>query len=1094
VLSLLVLLVASLFPAINVEVVKGGTSQTYSGTVTITTTATYTDNIMGVSGTRSCTITTSFDSLVLSSGFYADSSILTGIVNCTLSYSGTWTAQATGGGTMQSSTSVSPSSGQFSGAALGKVYAKYENGEVMFGFYIFGGGPSDTYFYTTVTYAPSDLYPNGNTAEFEVLHPFCDALYGMADASGFTLPSDGTWTTLFGALSNSKIISSTPGQAQTIPFSGTTYNDGSNVGYTGSFQVQSQGSPPPSQGNVTFTALGRPTVTGLPYPSWWSWWVDLNGKNQSSTANKITFNVPKNTYTYTAGINFGFDADMFDFTLEGIRSIGLGANFTVIMNDTVFFDGVATKPDQLYGYSISPTSGKVTVGDTPVNVNLEVTDVPVSVSDTIIMTYTLPDNSIMMRTAQAFFTSESLGSNPVTFDTLYPSLLINHAGVWTVQASANIELSTASWTQTMTLQSNPLDFEVVYAQPMTVAEITVNGVPCPIKAYTDNASISSEMQYTQNGQTYNVSFYVTGAEGTDGLVTLQIPFAIVPSGFAPTVTIDGETVDAQFTSDATNYYVSFPLHFSTDNVTISFAKPSGYSLTINAWFNLDKDHVPIQMDGAPTGFNAPYTFTGLNGTHSFTVPDHDSNGNVFAEWETNGSFFTTIKVNATGNYTCDYALNKLHYPWPAEDHYYITPDDPSVVAAAGDKTWGQIIDYVSSYVSYSDTTGKIWEFPNETLTSRFGQCRDFSTLCTSMLIARGYTAYTVVGNLTYSTVAPQEHAWIALNLQGRIFYVEPQDSWADQARADFSKYLAFYYVNTTGIYRPDQITLIAPGPVMPPPAQDPIAAINSGLRLITEPVYNGIKSMFGNSLPAPISDASNYLLIEQPLVLLILLLAFIVLVGIAVHFIRARRRKKSEKAKTHATPSEPAPQKGSAAGAGASPAAASTVQASIAQAAGSPRAFAFCPDCGEKLPNPNAKFCPFCGAQLGPHEKNAETPEARPPAEAAPEGRDAATKAGAALKVSQTKHPRFMSHLDAFTIIVMMMRNHKINIVSATHLIGGSSFKVVEDDFIVKNEEIPAEIIESAKSWDEATVLNWLAPHIPRAIAKAKKNPKAGIA
>jgi hypothetical protein len=27
--------------------------------------------------------------------------------------------------------------------------------------------------------------------------------------------------------------------------------------------------------------------------------------------------------------------------------------------------------------------------------------------------------------------------------------------------------------------------------------------------------------------------------------------------------------------------------------------------------------------------------------------------------------------------------------------------------------------------------------------------------------------------------------------------------------------------------------------------------------------------------------------------------------------------------------------------------------------------FVFCPECGEKLPNLNAKFCPFCGARLG---------------------------------------------------------------------------------------------------------------------------------
>jgi hypothetical protein len=41
---------------------------------------------------------------------------------------------------------------------------------------------------------------------------------------------------------------------------------------------------------------------------------------------------------------------------------------------------------------------------------------------------------------------------------------------------------------------------------------------------------------------------------------------------------------------------------------------------------------------------------------------------------------------------------------------------------------------------------------------------------------------------------------------------------------------------------------------------------------------------------------------------------------------------------------------------------------------------------------------------------------------------------------------------------------------------------------------IPPDIAEASKRWDETTVINWLAPYISQTIAKAKANPKAGIA
>jgi cell wall-associated NlpC family hydrolase len=78
------------------------------------------------------------------------------------------------------------------------------------------------------------------------------------------------------------------------------------------------------------------------------------------------------------------------------------------------------------------------------------------------------------------------------------------------------------------------------------------------------------------------------------------------------------------------------------------------SITIDAYCNTEGVYisVPITMDGSPTGYNTPHTFTGLTGTHTFTVPSSDANGHPFKQWST-GSTSTTITVSS-GTYTAYY--------------------------------------------------------------------------------------------------------------------------------------------------------------------------------------------------------------------------------------------------------------------------------------------------------------------------------------------------------------------------------------------------------------------------------------------------------
>jgi len=82
-----------------------------------------------------------------------------------------------------------------------------------------------------------------------------------------------------------------------------------------------------------------------------------------------------------------------------------------------------------------------------------------------------------------------------------------------------------------------------------------------------------------------------------------------------------------------------------------------YDATINAYCNTEATpvSVSITMDGSPTGFNTPHTFTDLTGVHTFTVPSIDVNGHSFKQWNT-GSTNTNITVASAGTYMAYYGL------------------------------------------------------------------------------------------------------------------------------------------------------------------------------------------------------------------------------------------------------------------------------------------------------------------------------------------------------------------------------------------------------------------------------------------------------
>jgi len=107
-----------------------------------------------------------------------------------------------------------------------------------------------------------------------------------------------------------------------------------------------------------------------------------------------------------------------------------------------------------------------------------------------------------------------------------------------------------------------------------------------------------------------------------------------------------------YTADGSSYFFEGII----DEVKISRTFPY-YEATITAhcYFEDMDVSVSITMDGTPTGETTPHTFT-KTGTHTFTVPDVDANGDPFYKWKYGNTELegTTIIVSTGGTYIAYY--------------------------------------------------------------------------------------------------------------------------------------------------------------------------------------------------------------------------------------------------------------------------------------------------------------------------------------------------------------------------------------------------------------------------------------------------------
>jgi hypothetical protein len=186
------------------------------------------------------------------------------------------------------------------------------------------------------------------------------------------------------------------------------------------------------------------------------------------------------------------------------------------------------------------------------------------------------------------------------------------------------------------------------------------------------------------------------------------------------------TYDTTLRNAPIAYYERTP---GSGDYAISFVRtveyiPSGYSAAIWAFAENEgwMDWVPITKDGVPTGQTTPYTFTGLTGTHTFTVPSTEPMGRVFYEWST-GWTGTTLTVNSAGTYTARYRQpGKVNTqivfalsPNPAKPGQTVTLS--GTLKTAG----GSAVYPATVKVEYSTNGGTSWNFIWNLNTNAAGQ-------------------------------------------------------------------------------------------------------------------------------------------------------------------------------------------------------------------------------------------------------------------------------------------------------------------------------------------------------------------------------------
>jgi hypothetical protein len=377
--------------------------------------------------------------------------------------------------------------------------------------------------------------------------------------------------------------------------------------------------------NITFVENGLPSGT--------NWSVTLNGTTLSSTSNTITFNEPNGTYSYYIG--------------------------------------------SVSGYTVSPSSGSITVNGA--NVHQAITFTPVKVISKYKVTFTesgLPSGTSWSVTFNR--ATESSTTDTITFSVpngTYSYTIGSVSGYTVSPSSGSITVNGASVSESITFS------EITYTITFTetglpsgnwYVNITGQAPSGPISSSTTTYSVSlpnGSYSYTistgnkEYKPSYTGSFAVNGASVSESITFSEVTYTItftetgLPSGILWYVTLNGITHNSTTNSiiftvlnGSYSYTIENPISGGSSiqyiitesfgNITISGTNTNkNINYTTQYYLTMETEHAPLNTISPASGW-----YNKSSTVKIFLNPDN------FTHLSSSGwIYFTFLSWNGSGN-------------------------------------------------------------------------------------------------------------------------------------------------------------------------------------------------------------------------------------------------------------------------------------------------------------------------------------------------------------------------------------------------------------------------------------------------------------